>query len=407
MASKLALHGGTPTRTAPWPTWPVWGEAEEEVLLRVLRSGRWGCLGGSEVNNFGEAFAAACDAGFGVPVSCGTVALQLALLAAGIQAGDEVILPPYTFVATASAIIACNAVPVFADIDPQTYCLDSACAEVAITQKTRAIIAVHLGGQMADMDALRAICQRHNLVLIEDASHAHGSRDLQGRAAGSLGDLACFSFQASKNLNAGEGGIVLTNNERLATKVWAQANCGRLPDSWDSAPILGGNHRMTEWQGAILNAQRTRWPDQLARRDANGKYLTGLLESIPGVCALRDTGRNAYHLFCFRYDDTAWGIPREGFLAALRAEGIPAAPGYAAPLYDWPVFTQKAFGPMAASAAGYADAETHRKRCPVNEQVAHRSGGWLQQSVLLSERADMEQIADAIKKLWAHREALK
>lgn len=407
MADKLALHGGAPVRTAPWPTWPIWDSTEEDALLGVLRSGRWGCLMGDQVKTFGAAFAADCGAAHGIPVSSGTVALQLALQAAGIQAGDEVILPPYTFVATASAIIACNAVPVFADIDPETYCLDPVRAEAAITPKTRAIIAVHLGGQVADTDALRALCDRHSLILIEDASHAHGSRDLKNRPAGSLGDLACFSFQASKNLNSGEGGIVLTHSERLATHVWALANCGRTPESWDGDPVLGGNYRMTEWQGAILNAQRTRWLKQLPRRNANGKYLTELLQSIPGISGLKDTGLNAYHLYGFRYEEAVWGMPRSVFLEALRAEGMSIAPGYASPLYDWPVFAQKAFGPMSASVAGYTDAHTHRANCPVNEDVAYKSGGWLPQSVLLAERTDLDQIAEALEKVWKNREALK
>jgi dTDP-4-amino-4,6-dideoxygalactose transaminase len=407
MSDKLALHGGAPVRSAPWPNWPIWDETDEAALLDVLRSGRWGCLAGDAVRTFGESFASACEARHAVPVSSGTVALQLALLAAGIQAGDEVILPPYTFVATASAIVACNAVPVFADIDPETFCLDPARAEAAVTEKTRAIIAVHLGGQMADMDALRAICCRHGLMLIEDASHAHGSRDLEDRPAGSLGDLACFSFQASKNLNSGEGGIVLTQDETLATAVWALANCGRTPEGWGGGPLLGGNFRMTEWQGTILSTQLARWPAQLARRDENGKCLARLLERIPGFCGLRDTGLNAYHLFCFRYDEALWGVARGRFLEALRAEGVPAGPGYASPLYDWPVFAQKAFGPMSASSAGYADADVHRKGCPVNERIAHGGGGWLPQNVLLAPKGEMEQVARAVEKLWTHRKALR
>jgi len=196
MPLKLALLGGTPIRTEPFTSWPIFGKAEEKRLLRTLRSGKWGRLHGSEVAEFENRFAALHGCQHGIAVVNGTVSLRIALQAAGIRAEDEVIIPPYTFFSTASAVIEANAVPVFADIDLNTFNLDPRAVEAAITPRTKAIIPVHFAGQPADMQAIMAIARKHKLVVIEDAAHAHGAR-YQNRPAGSLGDIASFSFQSS------------------------------------------------------------------------------------------------------------------------------------------------------------------------------------------------------------------
>jgi dTDP-4-amino-4,6-dideoxygalactose transaminase len=199
----LALLGGKPVRTRRFTAWPVFGKAEEERLLRTLRSGNWGRLDGAEVEEFEKRFAAMHGCHHGIAVVNGTVSLRIALLAAGIRAEDEVIVPPYTFFSTASAVVEADAVPVFADIDLNTFNLDPAAVEAAITPRTRAIIPVHFAGLPADMESIMSIARRHDLTVIEDAAHAHGA-SYRGRPAGSLGHMASFSFQSSKNLTAGE-----------------------------------------------------------------------------------------------------------------------------------------------------------------------------------------------------------
>src|SRR5215210_3063282 len=211
----LALLGGTPIRTRPFTAWPIFGKPEEERLLRTLRGGQWGKLDGPEVAEFESRFATMHGCRHGIGVVNGTVSLRIALLAAGIRAEDEVVVPPYTFFSTASAVIECNSIPVFADVDLSTFNLDPAAVEAAVTDRTRAIIPVHFAGQPADMDAIMAIARRRGLVVIEDAAHAHGAA-YRGRPAGSLGHMASFSFQSSKNLTAGEGGMITTNDDVLA-----------------------------------------------------------------------------------------------------------------------------------------------------------------------------------------------
>src|SRR6266487_5225054 len=215
MSLKLALLGGTPGRTRPFTSWPIFGKAEEKRLLRTLRSGKWGRLHGPEVAEFENRFAAMHGCQHGIAVVNGTVSLRIALQAAGIRAEDEVIIPPYTFFSTASAVVEANAVPVFADIDLDTFNLDPKAVENSITPRTRAIIPVHFAGQPADMDAIMAIARKRKLIVIEDAAHAHGA-SYKDRPAGSIGHFGSFSFQSSKNLTAGEGGIIITNDDELA-----------------------------------------------------------------------------------------------------------------------------------------------------------------------------------------------
>src|SRR4051812_20194689 len=255
---KLAMSGGSPVRTKPFPAWPVFGEAEEQAVVRALRSGKWGKTEGNEVANFERRFADYHQAKHGIGVQNGTVSLRIALLAAGIEAGDEGIVPPYTFLATATAIVEANATPIFVDIDRDSFNIDPKQIEAAITPRTRAIIPVHLGGLPCDMDAIMAIARKHNLTVIEDAAHAHGS-EYKGRRVGAVGHFGSFSFQSSKNLTCGEGGIVLTNDAALAQKCWSIHNCGRLPGrAWYEHHVMSGNYRLGEIAGALLNAQMDR-----------------------------------------------------------------------------------------------------------------------------------------------------
>lgn len=397
-SSQLAVHGGTPVRSRPWPDWPVWGAAEVEAVTAVVRSGNWFARSGSCVQEFTRRFADYHQARFAVPCTNGTHALEIALRAAGVGAGDEVILPPYTFIATATAIVQINAIPVFADIDPETYNLDPRAAEAAITDRTGAIIAVHIGGCPADLDALGELARRRGLKLIEDSAQAHGA-EWRGRKVGAIGDSGSFSFQASKNLNAGEGGIVLTDREEVFDRAWSLADIGRIREgAWYQHELLSGNFRMTEWQGAILLAQMDRLEEQTRRRNENSLYLAGRLEQIEGARPLKRDARvtqHAYHLFAFRYDAAAFGgLSRGDFIRALSAEGVPCSAGYT------PLYGQGAFRPIDPTMYPLAAARDYSSvHCPVAERVCAHEAIWLSQNMLLGPRADMDDIADAVLKI--------
>ena len=404
----LALFGGTPVRTTPFTAWPIFGDAEEARLLRVLRSGNWGRLQGMEVAEFETRFAAMHGCRHGIAVTNGTVALRIALLAAGVRADDEVIVPPYTFVATASAVIEANAVPVFADIDLNTFNLDPAAVEAAITPRTRAIIPVHFAGQPADMDALMAIARTHRLTVIEDAAHAHGAT-YRNRPVGSIGHLAAFSFQSSKNLTAGEGGIITTNDDSLADSCRAIHNCGRVPGGiWYEHHVVSGNYRLGEFQGAVLNAQLDRLEDQTRTRDGNGLALASRIGALAGVfpqARNEACTRHSYHLFMLRIDAGVFGAPRAAVLRALEAEGIPCSSGYAMSLPDQPLFRNKAFGPYVPTSAARLDYGA--APCPMSDLICREQGVWLEQRLFLGPPRDIDDIARAFEKVHEHRGALR
>jgi dTDP-4-amino-4,6-dideoxygalactose transaminase len=376
----------------------------------VLRSGKWGRHLGNQTDAFEAAFAAYQDARFGVAVMNGSVALRIALLAAGIREGDEVIVPAYTFIATASAVIEVNAIPVFCDIEPDTYCLSPDAFEQAITQRTRAVIPVHFAGQSAHMDVIKSIADKYNLIIIEDAAHAHGS-EYKGKRLGSIGNFGCFSFQASKNLTAGEGGIILTNEERLERLCRALHTCGRFPEGeWYEHFLPGGNYRMTEFQAALLLTQLSRLEEQTERRNRNGLYLNEILSEIPGIEPLkrgRGENRHAYHLYIFRYCAADFAnLPRERFLSALDAEGIPNSAGYGLPLYRQRLFLDRAFGPYTSNRNSQPDLDYSSVSCPVCERACYEEACWLPQHLLLGTKEDMNDIVHAIEKIYRHREEL-
>jgi dTDP-4-amino-4,6-dideoxygalactose transaminase len=405
--TSLAVDGGPKTRSKEWPAWPIYDETEAQALLEVLHSGQWWSVGGKKVPEFEEAFAKFQDAKFGVCVPNGTIALEVALRALGIGCGDEVIVPPYTFIATASSVLAVSATPVFVDIEPNSLNIDPTKIEAAITSRTKAIIPVHIAGCPANMDGVLAVAQKHGLTVIEDAAQAHAA-EWSGRKVGALGLCGTFSFQASKNLNSGEGGIIITNDEATADKLWSVHNVGRTKSGrWYEHHILGGNFRMTEWQAAILLTQLTRLPEQTARRSENAAYLTQRLAGTSGIMTLTTDPRvtqHAYHLYAFRYDPAGFGGRTvEEFLTALNAEGVPCSSGYV-PLYKEKVFQNKQAGQGAWCQAGRRiDYAAYAEQCPVCEQVC-KDTVWLGQSMLLGVKEDMDDIAEAIKKIqnaWA------
>jgi len=403
--AQLAVNGGPKTRTKPFPAWPVFDETEVQALAEVCRSGHWGCLSGRKVAEFEKKFAAFQDAKYGVCVTNGTAALEVALRAVGVRPGDEVIVPPYTFIASASSVLTIGGIPVFVDIDPETYNLDPPKIEAAITEKTKAIMAVHIGGGPADMDAIAAVAKKHGLRVVEDAAQAHGAA-WNGRRVGAIGDVGTFSFQSSKNLTAGEGGYVVTNDPEVYSAAWSLHNCGRVPEGqWYEHHILGWNLRLTEFQGAVLLAQMDRLEEQMKTREENALYLDSLLSKIEGIRPLRRDPRvtaHAYHLYIFRYDPQGFKrLPREKFLKALNAEGIPCSAGYV-PLYKEEAFYAEPGGCPLGCAFYGREMDYSKVSCPVTEHVCANEAVWLFQSQLLGPKEDMDDIAQAVRKVQAN-----
>ena len=392
---KLAIKGGTPVHTTGWPGWPVRDEKEIEALTDVVNSGVWGH--GPKVKEFEQKFAEYMNAKYGVCVNSGTTSLIVPLVAAGVGPGDEVIIPPYTFIATATAVLSANGTPVFADIDPSNYCLNPESVEQVITDKTKAILTVHLGGCPTDMDAMMEIARKRNLIVIEDASHSHGTR-YKGKGVGALGDMGGFSFQSSKNLNCGEGGITLTNDRAFYDRCVAHHSVRRLPSDAIGKvdDIVGTNFRMTEFQAAILLAQFERLDEQSNIRDANGAYLTEELRKTEGIKVPRPdyVTRHGYHLFVYTYEAAGFkSLPLSKFLEAMRAEGISCGGGYS-PLYRDGVFQNPiARLPLTRKLDYYS-----KLHLPVVEELSAKTV-WMYQSMMLGPRKDMEDIIEAVVKI--------
>ena len=292
---------------------------------------------GSEVAAFEDEFAAYCEAPFGVGVNTGTSALHLALLAANIGKGDEVITVPFTFVATVSAIHYTGATPVFVDIDPRTFTIDAGAIEAAITERTKAIIPVHLYGQAADMDPILEIARRRGLLVIEDAAQAHGA-EYKGRRAGSLGDLGCFSFYPGKNLGAyGEGGMVVTNNADYARTI-------RMLRDWGAEKkyhhvLKGYNFRLEGIQGAVLRVKLRHlesWTE--ARRAAAARYDRLLAGSGVPTPEAMEYARHVYHVYAIRSGR------RQPWQEALNAQGIHTGIHYPIPVHLLPAFADLGYG---------------------------------------------------------------
>ncbi len=394
----LAVRGGTPLRTTPWPVWPEYDEREQRNLLRALEGRNWGGFPSpNEIGGeFEEKFAAFIGAKYAVTTTAGTTALEITLRAAGLQRGDEVIVPALTFYATPFAALAQGFVPVFADVDPATWCLDVATLEAAITPRTRAIIPVHLGSRMTDMDRLMEIAGRHNLIVIEDCAHAHGMT-WNGKAAGTFGQAGCYSFQTSKLMTCGEGGLIVTNDAQLESRCRGYMNSGRVRTSDRTAAegdILGWNYRMTEFQAAVLLAQLDRLPEQVARRAANVAHFEQRVGAIEGVSALfRDDRQDTLSGYgvVLRYDESAWdGIPRDRFAWALHKEGIKLYAAFYEPVYRNALFAWR----DAPIEVDYSDV-----RCPVAERAASREMIWLPHEVFLGTTADIDDLCDGIIKL--------
>ncbi|MFN8254468.1 MAG: DegT/DnrJ/EryC1/StrS family aminotransferase [Bacteroidales bacterium] len=395
----LALNGGPKSIDKKFD-WPIFDEMEVNAIAEIVKSGDWGnpnCDG--QVLEFEKEFAAFCGTKYALSCANGSIALRLALIACGVKPGDEVIVPPYTFIATASIVVEANCVPVFVDIEPDTYNIDPVSVEKAITPRTKAIIPVHFAGQACNMDALMEIAKKHHLKVIEDACHGHGG-EYKGWKLGSLGDAGCFSFQSSKNLNSGEGGMVITNDDELAAMMDSLRNVGRVKGGqWYEHHFLGCNYRITQLQVALLTEQFKRLGEQTRKRNKNGLYLNSLLEKIEGISPLtRGHGEtlHTYHLYIFRYDQRYFNnLPKKEFAQMLAAEGVPSFMGYPAPLYKQPVFQQKNFMCYAIP----ENVDYTKVHCPVTEKACYEEAVWILQHAMLGTKEDLEKFAGAIRKI--------
>lgn len=401
---NLAIHGGSPAKTKPFPAWPIYDDRERQALNEVLESGVWWRTPGTKTLAFEQEFAAYHQAKHGIAVTNGTHALEVALAAMGIGSGDEVIVPNATFVATASAVLFAGALPVLVDVSADSYCIDPELAEAAITENTKAIIAVHMGGRPADLDQLTAVADKHGIMLLEDAAHAHGS-EWRGRKVGTFGIGGTFSFQASKTMTAGEGGMIISDDDDFERLARSTHDCGRLPGEWFYDHfIYGSNYRLSEWQGAVLLAQLTRLDEQTSRRHQNGRILDRLLSEIPGISPQSHDSRitrNGQYAYIFHYDKRAFsGVETLRFVEALEAEGIPTQAPYP-PLHKLDVFKSGAYRDRLSGAQAAAQHDFLGEAFPNSEREAWETV-WITQNALLGDEEDMGEIAAAIQKIQAN-----
>ncbi|MEL6815547.1 MAG: DegT/DnrJ/EryC1/StrS family aminotransferase [Cyanobacteria bacterium J06598_3] len=427
-ANNLALFGNSPVRSQPYPDWPISDERDVTAVTKVVRSGQWGgipCAGNYGVT-FARQFAAMQRGDQAVPpravlVANGSLTMEVALRAANIGWGDEVIVPAYTFQATAAAPIAAGAIPVIVDIDPDTYCISPAAIEAAISPQTKAIIPVHLGAQMADMDAIMDIAQRHDLIVIEDCAHAHGAQ-WNGRGAGTIGHFGSFSLQSQKILTTGEGGVLLCRTQALAARAESVVNCGRMPqetspNASDSPPIslsetitkfiqfsgqepafsMGTNYRMTAFQAALGSVALERFPAQVAAREAMLTYLESRLPEVPGVRLLKREPRHtkrSFYRYIFALDPAVFGAAHDEVCLALQSEGIPCSTGYRA-MHRYSLFQpQQSRLPVPSAFPERFNLED--LHFPEAERACDQEAIWLDESIF---RAGKKGIDDAIASL--------
>jgi len=416
-AQLPAVLGGTPVRTKEWPAWPIWNrETDEPLVVDDLRSGVWSRA--SLVTRFEKEWGDFVGTRRCLSVVNGTNALITSLLQLGIGGGDEVIVPPYTFIATVAAVLATGAMPVFVDTDVATWQIDPNKIEAKITSQTRAIVPVHILGLPADMVKIMAIAKKHGLVVIEDACQAHGA-EIGGRKVGSFGDAGCFSFQNSKNLAIGEGGAITGNDDAFMDKCYSYHNYGNpygsVVGQVNAGTLIAGNKlRLTEYQAAIGIGQLRRLAGETELRNSNAAYLRERISKIPGVIPYtltENVTKAAFHLFPFRYDRNGFkGLSRAAFLKALNAEGIPCSEGYA-PLNKMPylqnAFESKNYKKMYTASELDIHAFNERNNCPLNDKLCNEEAVWFYQSMLLGTRADMDDIVNAIQKIHDNADKLK
>ncbi len=403
--AELAVNGGTPVRSTPYPAWPAPDDEYVAAVSEVVRGGEWGGFPEPGVNAaaFEEAFAAYQGARHGVLMMNGTVTMEVACKALDVGWGDEVIVPALTFAATAYAPMAAGALPVIVDVTPETWCIDPDRVEAAITPRTRAIIPVHLGHQMADMDRLTEIADRHGLAVIEDCAHAHG-QEWRGRGAGCIGDFGSFSHQSSKILTSGEGGTLLTNDDTLARRAHSIIDCGRAKDAEEKEFTFGANYRLSEMNAALLVVAMRRFPGQQEERATNGLRFERLAADIPGVRVMPRDGRItrwSFYNYILAIDPGAFGgATNEIVSAALEAEGIPAEVQYP-PMSRYELFQPSLSRlPVAVEHADRLD--PRGMSFPVAEAAGLRESVYLMEAVFRDGERGVQDAVDAFAKVQRH-----
>ena len=407
--SKLALRGGSPVfeKSHRWPAWPVATPDDERRVLEVLHGSAWG-LGSPVTIDFARKLEASLGVKHALPVNSGTAALELAIKALNIGPGDEVIVPAYTFVASATCVLELGATVVFADAHPETLNIDPAIVAKLITPRTRAVIAVHFGGNPCDIDGLTRAIAGRNIALIEDAAHAHGML-YQGNPAGKLGVVACFSYQSSKNMACGEGGALVTDDDALFEAASSYHSFGRKTGRpWYEHHNVSWNHRLTGFQSALLLGQLERLEEQTLARDANARLLNSMLAQIPGIALQKVSDpspntRRAYHLYIWRHDAKKTGISRDAFCKALEAEGVPTFGGYPIPLQENPMFTEHRYWHhhREGTATPPNEPDYRDVKTPVVSAIC-ADAVWLQHQYLLASRAEVQKIGEAVAKVIEH-----
>jgi L-glutamine:2-deoxy-scyllo-inosose/3-amino-2,3-dideoxy-scyllo-inosose aminotransferase len=413
--SELAIFGGPKTRTEPYPAWPVWDERDLQAVMDVVRSGRWGGFPypGPQTAELARKFSELQGGGHAVPMTNGTITMEVALRAAGIGWGDEVIVPAYTFQATASAPMSAGAIPVIVDVDPDTYCLDPKAVEKAITPKTKAILPVHLGSNMADMDALMELAGKHNLIVIEDCAHAHGAK-WRGRGAGTIGHFGSFSLQSSKTLTAGEGGILLCQSAEHAALAASIIDCGRphaLGGGGEDSKGLsahGGNFRLSELQAALALVGIERFPEQARQREEMAAYMDESLSEIQGVRVLKRDERHttrSFYAYIFAIDPQEFGLEHDVLCAAMEAEGIMCETGYPA-MHNYELF-QPQHSRLAVPNAFPEYFNFKEMRLPEATRASEHEAVWLDESVFRAGPQGVDEVITALKKVQRNAGELK
>jgi dTDP-4-amino-4,6-dideoxygalactose transaminase len=408
----LAINGGDKVHPGSWPQWPYWDQSAEKGILEMFRSGRWWRGSGEYVAEFEKKYAELMGAKRCLATASGTTALLTALNVMGVDAGDEVIVSPYTFIATYNVIFGSKVLPVFVDSDPETFLIDPKKIEAKITDRTVAIVPVHIYGLPVDMDSINSVAKAHNLKVIEDACQAWLA-EYRGKRVGSLGDLGCFSFQNSKHLPSGEGGAILGNDEDIMDRCHAYHNCGRPYGNMKKVTgnaYNGMNYRMQQSQALILMSQMSRIEKDNDIRLSNALYLDKKLKEIPGIVPYKlaeGATRAVYHLYPFRYLKEKFNdVPKEKFIRALNAEGIPCSSGYGKQNKDGLIEEQ-----LASKGFKRLFSETRLKQWREENQLSGNDqlcdeAVTFYQSILLGSKADMDDIVNAITKIYQNRSSL-
>jgi dTDP-4-amino-4,6-dideoxygalactose transaminase len=419
--SKLALLGGEPVVRSPLKSYRSTGDEERLAVDAVMRSGNLSGYvgawcdafdGGPVVKEFEARFAAMFKSRYAIAVNSNTSGMIAAMGAAGIGPGDEVIVPPTTMSASAMAPLIYGGIPVFVDIEPDTFCLDVEKVRDAITPRTRAILVVNIFGQPAALSELRALADLHGLILIED--NAQGPLATQGsRYAGTIGHIGVFSLNYHKHIHTGEGGVCCTDDERLSKRLRMIRNHGenvtdQLADD-DLVNLVGFNFRITELQAAIGLAQLDKAPALVSEREEIANSFTRELADMPGIVppVVRRDCRHVYYVWTARFEDERVGISRDVFAKALEAEGVPVSVGYVAPLYLLPLFQKR----IAIGRDGFPFTLSNRSYgkglCPVAERMHEREFLELHICSWAFEPDEVRRVADAFHKVYEHRRELK